>query len=135
MTRCTYDLSSSAIVMVLAWVSLAWPAQAHAQTPARAFPSHAKRAMFEVIQSPDILVDGAQRRLSPGARIRSPGNLLVMPATLTGQPLIVNYVSDGQGLVHDVWILSEAESSQKGPTTMPGAAGAPLEILMQGSRP
>ncbi|APW48198.1 hypothetical protein RA876_04325 [Rhodoferax antarcticus] len=81
----------------------------------RPFPAKALRGIFQVTTPPTILLDGAPARLSPGARIRGTNNLIVMSGTLVGQQLRVNYVRDGQGLIHEVWILTDAEAQQKRP--------------------
>ena len=86
---------------------------AQAQEAVRAFPERALRGTLVVQTAPEVLLDRAPARLSPGARIRDVNNLLVMPAQLAGQELTVNYLRDPQGLVHEVWILNAAEAAQK----------------------
>lgn len=86
---------------------------AQAQEAVRAFPERALRGTLVVQTAPEVLLDGAPARLSPGARIRDVNNLLVMPAQLAGQELTVNYLRDPQGQVHEVWILNAAEAAQK----------------------
>lgn len=86
---------------------------AQAQEAVRAFPERALRGTLVVQTAPEVLLDGAPARLSPGARIRDVNNLLVMPAQLAGQELTVNYLRDPQGLVREVWILNAAEAAQK----------------------
>ena len=83
---------------------------ATAQPAVRPFPSHALRAALVVTQTPSITIDGKPERLSPGARIYGANNMLVMSSALTGQPLLVNFVREPIGLVHQVWILTEAEA-------------------------
>ena len=51
-----------------------------------------------VLNAPEILLDGNNERLSPGAKIRSAQRMLVMPATITGQNLLVNYKRDTAGM-------------------------------------
>ena len=84
-----------------------------AQSLARQFPAAALRGTLEVTTPPDILLNGRPERLSPGARIRGLSNTLVMSASLVGQPVLVNYLRDPLGLVHEVWILSAAEAQEK----------------------
>lgn len=82
-----------------------------AQAQVRDFPAAALRGVLQVTQPPEVLLDGRADRLSPGARIRNAGNLLVMPASLVGQErLVVNYVRDAGGLVHEVWLLTPDEA-------------------------
>jgi hypothetical protein len=82
---------------------------AHAQ---RVFERNALRGELQLTAPPEALLNGQPARLSPGARIRNPQNMLVLSGTLLGQKLVVNYTVDGFGLVHDVWVLSEAEAAR-----------------------
>ena len=66
-----------------------------------------------VVNSPEIQLDGQAERLAPGARIRSAQRMLVMPASITGQNLLVNYTRDAAGLVREVWILTPEEAQAK----------------------
>lgn len=79
----------------------------------RHFPVGTLRGRLTVVQWPEIRLDGQSERLSPGARIRDPQNMLVMPAAITGQTLRVNYRRDAAGLVNEVWILSAGEVRTK----------------------
>ena len=89
------------------------PQPVTAQEFVREFPAAARRATLEVTTPPNVLVNGQAERLSPGARIKGLSNQLVMSGTLVGQRVLVNYVRDPQGLVHEVWILNETEARQK----------------------
>jgi hypothetical protein len=93
--------------------SLGWLAPAFADEAVRQFPAAARRATLEVNTPPNVLINGLPERLSPGARIKGPGNLLVLSGNLVGQRVVVNYLRDPHGLVHEVWILNEAEALQK----------------------
>jgi hypothetical protein len=89
---------------------------------------------MQVLQTPVILLDEQPARLSPGARIRNPMNLLLLPASITGQSLPVVFRRDPAGLVHEVWVLTEAEAAtllrSLGPGTATGApGGAPAGFL------
>jgi len=68
---------------------------------------------MEVTAPPNILLDYKPRRLSPGARIKDSKNLIVLSASLVGKEVLVNYVADPQGLIHEVWILTPAEAQLK----------------------
>ncbi len=78
----------------------------------RSFPPQAQRAVLQVTQAPDLLLNGKPARLAPGARIRASNDLLVLSGTLTGQTLLVNVVLESGGLVKEVWILSPEEVGQ-----------------------
>ena len=81
----------------------------------RQFPKDAKRGELVVLMAPDIALDGKPDRLSPAVRIRDINNNLVLSSTFANQKLVVNYVRDNIGLVHNVWVLNAEEIKQKMP--------------------
>lgn len=84
--------------------------------PPRQFPAQALRGTLVVQQPPVITMDGAPARFSPGSRIREPNNMFVLSAALIDrEKMTVNYTLEANGLVHDVWILTEAEARLKRP--------------------
>ena len=119
MNRCTqapaFRTSGWRIALISALLGLGL--SANAQDSVRPFPANALRGTLQVTQPPELLLNGRTARLSPGARIRGVNNLLVMSGSLVGQSLVVNYVRDAQGMVHEVWLLNATEARQK----MPGA--------------
>ena len=86
-----------------------------AQTLHRHFPDNALRGTMVVQQPPLITLDGRQTQLSPGARIRSTGNTLLLSGALIGQQLAVNYTLEPSGSVHEVWVLTPTEIAEKRP--------------------
>ena len=86
-------------------------AQTDMQPAPRAMPTQAQRASMVVTQAPELLLNGVPDRLSPGARIHDANNMLALPASLTGQKYLVNYVREMNALVHEVWILTPLEAS------------------------
>jgi len=92
---------------------------ATAQTVGREFPAKALRGVLQVTAPPEVLIDGRPARLSPGARIRDPNNMLVPSAQLVGERLVVNFVLEPQGLVHEVWLLTPEEAARKGHLATP----------------
>ncbi len=86
---------------------------ASAQAMVREFPKNALRGTLVITAAPDITLDGRVDRLSPGARIRDPQNMLIMSGVLVGQELVVNYTRESAGMVHEVWILSPQEAQVK----------------------
>jgi hypothetical protein len=81
-----------------------------AQLVLRPFPRNAQRGAMVVTNAPELLLNGKAERLSPGARMRTANNMLVMSAALTGQNLLINYTREPHGLIHEVWILNAAEA-------------------------
>jgi hypothetical protein len=115
MKRCftalpTLRISLTALTIATA---LGWLMPANAQEMVREFPTAARRATLEVTAPPDVLINGLAERLSPGARIKGPTNLMVMSGQLVGQRLVVNYLRNSQGLIQEVWILNATEAELK----------------------
>jgi hypothetical protein len=105
-TRRTTTLALGLLAFGLAPAALA-------QNQPRTFPDNALRGTLVVVQPPVIQLDGKTAQLSPGARIRGTNNMLLMSGALVNQQLLVNYTVEPHGLVHDVWILTEAEAAEK----------------------
>ncbi len=115
MNRCISSLPATSApwrAALLSTALLVLAGTASAQDAVRPFPPTAKRGTLQVTYPPDILLNGQNARLSPGARIRGTNNLLVLSASLAGQSLPVKYVLDGQGLVHEIWLLNATEAQQ-----------------------
>lgn len=106
------------------------PALAIAQSPSpylqpqRIPPISAKamRGTLRIVQPPEVLLNGQPARLAPGARIRDRNNLMVVSGALIGQDLPVRYTRDPLGLVHEVWVLTAAETAAD---PMPQSFSAP----------
>ena len=111
MNRCLFQRFARRSLMTLA--GLAFCSLAQAQNAPRNFPDSALRGTMVVTQPPVITMDGQVAQLAPGARIKNADNLLVLSGAIVGQPLTVNYTVEPHGLVHQVWILTEAEAAEK----------------------
>jgi hypothetical protein len=114
-TKTTRFRRLMAPALMLAMLTLAH-ADLSAQTISRPFPPKTQRGAMVITNPPDIVMNGKTDRLSPGARIRGQNNMMVMSGTLVGQNLLVNFVREPNGMVHEVWILNEAEARQVLPT-------------------
>ena len=106
---------------------LCFSAFAVAQGSVRTFPATAQRGVMQITSPPDLLMNGQPERLSPGARIRGTNRMLVMSGSLVGQQWWVNFLREPNGLIHDVWILTNDElQNQSGqpqstfPSQLPG---------------
>ena len=114
MNRCTPHLLSALFFLAAASAT----AQTAEFKPAvRQFPPAALRGEMVVVAPPDITLDGKPDRLSPGSRIRDTNNLLVMSGALVNQKVVVNYLREGAGNVHEVWILNSEEARLKRPNS------------------
>ena len=83
------------------------------QPTIRQFPKSAMRAVMKVQSHPVITLNGQAERLSPGARIFNKNNYLVLSGQLINQDFLVNYLRDGAGQIHQVWILNSEEAREK----------------------
>jgi|SoiMetStandDraft_2_1073263.scaffolds.fasta_scaffold410629_2 hypothetical protein len=97
----------------VAAVALATALPATAQSVQRNFPQNALRGEITFGTPPEILLNGQNARLAPGARIRGLNNMLVLTGALAGSKAVVNYTVEINGLVLDVWILTAAEMAKK----------------------
>jgi hypothetical protein len=79
----------------------------------RNFPPKVQRGTLIVTAPPNVMLDGKPDRLSPGSRIRGTNNMLAMSSVLVGMPLVVNYLREPNGMLHDVWILTALEAQIK----------------------
>ncbi len=86
------------------------PTLGHAQN--RVFPDQALRGLLVVGTPPAITINDKPERLSPGARIRDTENRIVFAHSLAGQQLVVNYMRESNGMVHEVWVLNAYEKTQ-----------------------
>jgi hypothetical protein len=118
MNRCTHRLMAILPILLLLAATTSLPALAQTEDnkpTVREFPKAALRGELMVLLAPEITLDGKPERMAPGVRILDPQNQLVLSATLTKQPLLVNYLRDNTGQVQQVWLLSSEEARQKRP--------------------
>jgi len=109
-----YTMLRCASALTLAF-ALALPLAAQAQ---RTFTAKALRGELVFGAPPEVKLNGKPARLAPGARIRDENNMLHLPATLAGKKFVVNYTTEFEGMLLDVWILSRSEMARKPwPTT------------------
>lgn len=130
--------------LALAWVALtcALPLGALAQTVTEAatqlapqlqrpLPLNSLRGELVFGQPPEVRVNGVPARLAPGARIKSPQNLLVMSGALVGQTFKANYTVESSGLLMNVWLLGPQELASRWPETAEQAATWSFDPLTQ----
>ncbi len=116
-------------LLLLATLGLA-AAAASAQMQ-RNFPADSLRGTLGVANPPDAVLNGAPVRLAPGARIRGQNNMLATTGAFAGQSFIVNYTSDMQGQIKDVWVLTNNEIAKPWPTTREQAASWRFDAATQ----
>ncbi|MFC5520438.1 hypothetical protein [Polaromonas jejuensis] len=121
MNRCAPHLMAALMLLAASAGFSSLPAlaqtdqAAEAKPKVRQFPKAALRGEMVMLAPPMISMDGKADRLSVGARIRDTEDRLVLSGPLVNQTLVVNYVRDNTGQVHEVWILNGEEARQKRP--------------------
>ncbi|MDB5884429.1 MAG: hypothetical protein JWR74_600 [Polaromonas sp.] len=116
MNRCSPRLIALLAVLAAPALLTACAGNSSGPTPAvRQFPAAALRGEMVVVAAPVITLDGKAERLSPGSRIRDANNMLVMSGTLANKKLVVNYLRENAGNVHEVWVLNPEEARLKRP--------------------
>jgi hypothetical protein len=112
MPRCALPVAFAAAV------ALAIPLSAAAQLQ-RPFPRDALRGEINFVAPPDVLLNGKPARLSPGVRVRTETNQMVMAPLTTGTKAIVHYSFEPNGMINAVWFLTPEELAKKPwPTSM-----------------
>ena len=97
---------------------------ATAQGIVREAPTDVKPGIMAVSATPPIItMDGKADRLSPGARVRDLNNMMVLSGALANKTLYTVYKRDSSGMVHEVWLLTEAEYEKLGGVNAGDPAG------------
>ena len=90
----------------------------------REAPRDVKPGIMAVSATPPIItMDGKADRLSPGARVRDLNNMLVLSGALANRTVYTVYRRDSAGMVHEVWLLTEAEYEKLGGVSTGDAQG------------
>lgn len=111
MNRC--KLLSLVLSTTLLFALPAVQAQIHAPDGVRTFPADVQRGTMVVQQWPLVQMNGRAERAAPGARITGLNNALLLPGSITGQSVVVNYRRNFQGQLAEIWLLNVAEAKQK----------------------
>jgi hypothetical protein len=135
MNRCAQLTLAAAAAATLAALA---PATASAQALTsdgqalqRNFPKEALRGSIVFFAPPAIAMNGVNTQMAASYRIHGANNLLVMSSQLNGLKATVDYVTDMQGAVREVWILTPAEVAKTWPTTAAQAAAWTFDAIAQ----
>jgi hypothetical protein len=79
----------------------------------RPFPANVQRGVLSAGVYPQIVLNGQVQQLSPGAKIISKDNLIIMSTSLLNNVYTVNYTVDAQGFINRIWILTDEELAQR----------------------
>jgi hypothetical protein len=120
--------------LALAFAGALAPAAASAQdgqTLRRNFPQTALRGGIVFGTPPAILLNGVNTQTAPTVRIHGLDNLIVMSGQLVGARAIVDYTTDMQGAIKEIWILSASEQARPWPKTAADAAAWQFDPIAQ----
>ena len=124
MSRCALFVFVASLLMGVAALPPAAAQSAEMPASQRPFPATALRGEVRFEQPPQVLLNGQAVQLAPGARIRGTDNMVKLSGSLVGQTHVVHYTLDTYGLLHRVWLLTEAEKSRQPWPTTPAEAAA-----------
>ena len=131
MNRCAQLSLALALAGTLAALAPAPAAAQDGQSLRRNFPQTALRGGIVFGTPPAILLNGVSRHTAPGVRIHGLDNLIMMSGQLVGSKAIVDYTTDPQGWVKEIWILSAFEQAKLWPTTTGDAAAWTFDPIAQ----
>ena len=97
----------------------------------RNFPQNALRGKIVFGAPPAITMNGVATNMAMGYRIHGQNNLLVMSAQLVGFTAAVDYTTDVEGHVYEVWILTGNEIARLWPATRDQAAAWTFDPVAQ----
>jgi hypothetical protein len=107
------------------------PARSDGQMLSRRFPQDALRGKIVFGVTPVITMNGVVTHMAPAYRIHGVNNLLVMSAQLQDAKAIVNYTTDVESHVLEVWILTPAEIARPWPVAREQAAAWTFDPVAQ----
>lgn len=85
------------------------------ELPMRMFPPAVKFATLRVSPAYEVSLNKEPARMSPGMRLYTPQNMMVLPNMVVNQPVKVAYTLDIQGLIQQAWILTDNEVARVQP--------------------
>jgi hypothetical protein len=139
MTRCQLHRARFALAASLFALGIALgavvPSTSFAQESIRRdAPKDVVLGQMTVTLPPIIQMDGKDDRLSPGVRIHSIRNMLVLSASLAGSTVPVVYKRDTYRLVSEVWMLTPDEYAKLGGAGTDAQQFVALLVAIFGSR-
>ena len=78
----------------------------------RTIPKEAKLGVMRHLQDMIVEIDGKPRQLAAGAQIRSLQNRIIVPTAIP-PGIVVKYTEDDQGIVRQVWNVTEEEAVER----------------------
>ena len=131
MNRCAQLSLALAVAGTLAALAPAPASAQDGQSLRRNFPQNALRGGIVFGTPPAILLNGANAQTAPTVRIHGLDNLIMMSGQLVGARAVVDYTTDVQGAIKEIWILSAFEQAKLWPTTAADAAAWRFDPIAQ----
>jgi hypothetical protein len=131
MNRCAQLSLALALAGTLAALAPATASAQDGQSLRRNFPQNALRGKIVFGVPPVITMNGVVTRMAPGVRVHGVNNLILTPAQLDGATATVDYTTDVEGHVIEVWILSPAEIAKTWPAARAEAAAWTFDPIAQ----
>ena len=123
MNRCV-SFSLSLALAALAALAPAIASAQDGQALQRNFPQKALRGKMLFGTPPAIQLNGTVTEMATAYRVHGFNNLLLMSTQLVGVKADVDYTTDINGQVFEVWLLTPAESAKTPWPTTPAEAAA-----------
>ena len=98
--------------------------QSDGQALQRNFPQNALRGTILFGTPPFIQLNGQATQMATAYRVHGYNNLILMSGQLVGVQANVDYTTDVNGQVYEVWILTPAETAKQPWPTNPADAAA-----------
>ena len=131
MNRCAQLSLALAVAGTLAGLAPTPASAQDGQSLRRNFPPTALRGGIVFGTPPAILLNGVRGQTAPTVRIHGLDNLIMMSGQLVGARAVVDYTTDMQGAIKEIWILSAFEQAKLWPTTAADAAAWSFDPIAQ----
>ena len=79
----------------------------------RTIPLDAERGFIRHVEGMSVSIDGRPMQLAPGATIRGPNNLIIVPTALPAEGALAEYLMDGNGQIARAWLLTPDEATRQ----------------------
>ena len=79
----------------------------------RTLPADTERGVIRPLQDMVVSIDGRPMQLAPGASIRGPDNLIIVPSALPADGARAEYLVDANGQVSKVWLVTPEEAARE----------------------
>ncbi len=79
----------------------------------RSLPPDAERGVIRPLEGMVVSINGRPMQLAPGAVIRGPDNLIIVPSAMPAAGARAEYLIDANGQISKVWLVTPEEAARK----------------------